>query len=63
MCFGLSSALSAFQKMMSVIVCGLEGIQCYQDNVVVYGKTFQEYKQNLHAVLEKIRKVAWPQVK
>ena len=56
-CFGLSSAPSAFQKMMSVILCGLKGVQCYLDDVVVYGKTLQEYKQNLRAVLEKIRKV------
>ena len=56
-CFGLSSAPSAFQKMMSVILCGLKGVQCYLDDVVVYGKTLQEYKQNLRAVLEKSRKV------
>ena len=55
-CFGLASAPSAFQKMMSVILCQLKGVQCYLDDVIVYGKTRKEYEDNLKEVLTKIRK-------
>ena len=55
-CFGLSSAPSAFQKTMSSILCGLDGVQCYLDDVVVYGKTQEEHDRNLKAVYERLQK-------
>ena len=53
-CFGISSAPSAFQKMMSSILAGMSGVQCYLDDVVIYGKTAEEHNQNLHNVLSKL---------
>ena len=55
-CFGLSSAPSAFQKTMSSILCGLDGVQCYLDDVVVYGKTQEEHDRNLKAVYQRLQK-------
>ena len=55
-CFGISSAPSAFQKMMSLLLGGMKGVQCYLDDLVIYGHTYEEYKQNLKAVLMKLRK-------
>ena len=54
-CFGIASAPSAFQKMMSASLRGLKGIQFYLDDIIVFGKTKEEYLKNLRAVLERIR--------
>ena len=54
-CFGIASAPSAFQKMMSVVLRGLKGIQFYLDDIIVFGKTKEEYLKNLRAILERIR--------
>ena len=54
-CFGIASAPSAFQKMMSAVLRGLKGIQFYLDDITVFGKTKEEYLKNLRAVLERIR--------
>ena len=56
MCFGLSSAPSAFQKMMSIILSGLNGVQCYLDDVIVYGKTQAEHDENLRNVCTRLNK-------
>ena len=37
---------------MSSICLGLDGVQCYLDDVVVYGKTMDEHDRNLDAVYE-----------
>ena len=55
-CFGLSSAPSAFQKTMSSILCRLDRVQCYLYDVVVYGKTQEEHNRNLKAVYECLQK-------
>ena len=54
-CFGLSSALSAFQKTTSSILSGLDGVQCYLDDVVVYGKNQDEHDRNLKPVYERCK--------
>ena len=52
--YGLSSALAAFQKMMTTILSGLKGVQCYLDDVIIYGTTGAVHEENLHAVLQKL---------
>lgn len=54
--YGLSSAPSAFQKMMSTILQGLKGVQWYLDGVIIFGSTQQEHDKYLKAVLQKIDK-------
>eukprot|EP00057_Strongylocentrotus_purpuratus_P015142 XP_011669616.1 PREDICTED: uncharacterized protein LOC105440782 [Strongylocentrotus purpuratus] len=54
-CFGLASAPSTFQKMMSIILAGLPGVQCYLDDVIVYGKDKGEHDKHLHEVLAKLQ--------
>ena len=56
-CFGLSSAPSAFQKLMSSVLQGLTGVQCYLDDVVVYGDTQDAHDCNLRAVLQQLQEV------
>ena len=41
--FGLASAPSAFQKMMSIILAGLPGVQAYLDDIICYGACAESY--------------------
>ncbi|XP_054759514.2 uncharacterized protein K02A2.6-like [Lytechinus pictus] len=56
-CFGLSSAPSAFQKLMSSILAGLSGVQCYLDDIIIYGDTLSTHDTNLRAVLQRLQSV------
>lgn len=53
--YGLCSAPSAFCKMMSILLKGLEGVQYFLDDVIVYGKSKEEHDRNLQKVLAAIR--------
>ncbi|KAK7909818.1 hypothetical protein WMY93_014502 [Mugilogobius chulae] len=52
--YGLSSAPAAFQKMMTQILSGLNGVQCYLDDIIIYGSSEAEHEANLRAVLCRI---------
>ena len=54
--FGISSAPELFQKRMSKILEGLEGVVCQIDDVLVYGKDQAEHDARLRLVLERISK-------
>ncbi|KAI3362902.1 hypothetical protein L3Q82_011499, partial [Scortum barcoo] len=49
--FGLASAPSAFQKIMSTILAGLPGVQAYLDDIICYGVNQQDHDANLRRVL------------
>ena len=52
--FGISSAPEHFQKLMSAILSGLEGVVCQMDDVLVFGKNQPEHDSRLTEVLERI---------
>ena len=52
--FGISSAPEHFQKRMSAILCGLEGVVCQMDDVLVFGKDQPEHDSRLTEVLKHI---------
>lgn len=52
--YGLCSAPSAFQRMMTMILKGLNGVQCYLDDVIVHGSSEASHNTNLKAVLKRI---------
>ena len=52
--FGISSAPEQFQKRMSQILDGLDGVVCQMDDVLVHGKDQAEHDQRLTAVLKRI---------
>lgn len=54
-CFGLASAPSAFQSMMSKILQGCSGVLFYIDDIIVFGKSRKEHMVNLAAVLRRIK--------
>ena len=53
--FGLNSAASTFQRTMEL---ALQGLQCliYIDDIVVYGKNFEEHISRVEEVLNRMRK-------
>ena len=52
--YGLCSAPATFQKMMTQILSGLKGVQCYLDDVIIYGTSEAAHEVNLRAVLHRI---------
>ena len=54
--FGITSAPEYYQKRMSHILSGLQGVVCMMDDVLVFGQTQQEHDLRLEAALNKIRK-------
>ena len=52
--FGVSSAPEHFQKRMSRILTGLEGVGCHMDDVLVYGSDKSQHDARLLAVLQRI---------
>ena len=53
--FGISSAPEHFQKKISEILRGLDGVLCLMDDVLVYGINETEHDQRLMAALTKIQ--------
>ena len=55
--FGLCSATATFQRTMELALSNLQWSTCliYLDDVVVFGKTFQEHLSRLEAVLARIQ--------
>ena len=51
--FGLCNAPATFQRMMDQVLSGLKWTMClvYLDDLVIYGKTFEEHCERLEAVL------------
>ena len=53
--FGITSAPEFYQKKMSHMLSGLQGVACMMDDVLVFGQTKAEHDQRLKAVLERIK--------
>lgn len=56
--FGLKGAPGTFQRLMNLVLSGLNGIKCfvYLDDVVVYGVTLDDHNNKLIDVLASFRK-------
>ena len=56
--FGLCNAPATFERLMELTLVGLTWRSClvYLDDIIVYGKTFEEALENLRLVLARIRK-------
>ncbi|XP_055922791.1 uncharacterized protein K02A2.6-like [Eupeodes corollae] len=50
--FGITSAPQHYQKRMSSIVRGLEGILCQMDDILVWGSSVNEHDKRLRLVLQ-----------
>ena len=56
--FGLCNAPATFERLMELTLVGLTWRCClvYLDDIIVYGKTFEEALENLRLLLARIRK-------
>ena len=55
--FGLCNAPATFQRLMDLVLAGLQWSTClvYLDDVVIAGKTFKEHISRLRAVFQRLR--------
>ena len=54
--FGISSAPEVYQRCMSEILSGLDGVICHMDDILIHGQTQDEHDNRVRAVLERIQK-------
>nr|XP_025043376.1 uncharacterized protein K02A2.6-like [Pelodiscus sinensis] len=52
--FGITSAPALFQRAMDQILCGLPGVQCYLDDILVTGGNEEDHLKNLEATLQRL---------
>ena len=57
MTFGLCNTPATFQRLMDLVLAGLQWSQClvYIDDVIVLGRTFQEHLDNLQGIFQRLR--------
>ena len=55
--FGLNNAASTFQRTMELALSNLQWITCliYIDDIIVFGKTFEQHMSRVEEVLERIK--------
>ena len=55
--FGLTNAPATFQRLMELAMRGLQWTSCliYLDDIIIFGRTFQEHAERLKQVLGRIR--------
>ena len=55
--FGLCNAPATFQRLMDLVLSGLQWSHClvYMDDIIVLGRTFKEHLSNLQVVLQRLR--------
>ena len=54
--FGISSAPEIFQRLMTELLSGHEGVVVVMDDILVYGADEEEHNRRLNAVLQTIRR-------
>ena len=55
--FGLTNAPSSFQRLMDLVLADLQWTTClvYLDDIIVFGRSFQEHLSRLGEVLNKLQ--------
>lgn len=55
--FGLNNSASTFQRTMELALHGLQWVTCliYIDDIIVFGKDFEQHIQRVEEVLQKVR--------
>ncbi|XP_037503769.1 uncharacterized protein K02A2.6-like [Rhipicephalus sanguineus] len=53
--FGVAVAVAIFQRYMEGLLNGLEGVQCFLDDILIGGRTVAEHDERLRRVLQRIQ--------
>ena len=56
--FGLTCALSVFQRLMDLVLCGLTYETCfvYLDDIIVFSRDFDSYVERLREIFDRLKK-------
>lgn len=54
MSFGLRNAPATFQRLMNMVVSGLEGCAVYLDDVVMYSNTWEEHLAHIESLFDRL---------
>ena len=59
MLFGLCNAPATFQRLMNLALSGMLWSEClvYLDDIIIFGRTFEEHLSHLASMLERLREV------
>lgn len=52
--YGVASAPAIWQRAMDQILQGIDGVQCYLDDIIITGKTYLEHLSALDQVLQRL---------
>jgi hypothetical protein len=52
--FGISSAPEIYQRMMSEILEGLDGVICHMDDILIHSQTHEQHTKQVRAVLQRL---------
>lgn len=52
--FGVNFAPALFQRTMEKVLCGINGVKVYIDDIIVSGQTIDEHMQRLEKVFERL---------
>ena len=57
--FGLCNTPATFQRLMDLTLAGMLWTEClvYLDDIIIFGRTFEDHLRNLMSVLERLRGV------
>ncbi|KAL0128587.1 hypothetical protein PUN28_003742 [Cardiocondyla obscurior] len=55
--FGLKNAPATFQRLMDLVLTGLQGRELfvYMDDIVIYAKTLEEHERKYHLLIQRLR--------
>lgn len=54
MAFGMRNAPATFQRLMRIVLAGLENCEAYLDDIVVYSSDWQQHLTSLYAVFHRL---------
>ena len=59
--FGLCNAPATFQRLMNLTLSGMLWSEClvYLDDIIIFGRTFEEHLSHLASVLKRLQEVIW----
>ena len=54
--YGINTAGDVFQRCLQSKISDLKGVKCISDDIIIYGRTETEHKQNLENLFERLEK-------
>lgn len=54
--FGLASAPAIFQRFMTELFKGIDGVLCYLDDIIIVGETKEQHDKRLKSVLQRLKR-------